>query len=200
MNKWFPLSAVVLLLSNSITIGVAVLNQWAIEDVVWVFWFQSVIIGIFQALKMIQLQHFRTDGLTLNGQSVDPTEKTKRSVVLFFLCHYGAFHGGYCLFLWMQFQHIPWASISGLIAVFFVNHLFSYISNKRNDYKQYAPNIGHMMFFPYIRIIPMHLSFFFVSASGGVGSLMVFLLLKTGADVLMHIVEHRIAASSRVVS
>lgn len=84
--------------------------------------------------------------------------------------------------------------------VFFVNYLFSYISNKRNDYKQYESNIGHMMFFPYIRIIPMHVSFFFIAASRGVGSLMVCLLLKTGVDVLMHMVEHPIAASSQLVS
>lgn len=50
-----------------------------------------------------------------------------------------------------------------------------------------------MMFLPYLRIIPMHLKIIIggtISSGGWI--LIVFMSLKTGADYLMHIAEHRI--------
>jgi hypothetical protein len=55
--------------------------------------------------------------------------------------------------------------------------------------------VGKMMFFPYARIIPMHLTILFggiLSSWGtfaGKMTLAFFMLLKTFADVIMHIVE-----------
>jgi hypothetical protein len=46
------------------------------------------------------------------------------------------------------------------------------------------------MFYPYARVIPMHLTLtlgFFISSP-----LLFFLLLKTLADAIMHVVEHRV--------
>ena len=61
----------------------------------------------------------------------------------------------------------------------------------RNRAGRSIPNIGSMMFFPYIRIIPMHvfivLGAFFAGPSGG---LVFFLVLKTLADEAMHAIEH----------
>lgn len=47
------------------------------------------------------------------------------------------------------------------------------------------------MFLPYARILPMHLAFVGGAASGGALALLFFSVLKTGADALMHVVEHR---------
>ena len=54
------------------------------------------------------------------------------------------------------------------------------------------------MFFPYIRIIPMHLMIVAgVSVFGGsTGALIIFLLLKTAADAAMHFVEHAMARAA----
>ena len=46
------------------------------------------------------------------------------------------------------------------------------------------------MFYPYARIIPMHLTIVFGFNFGG--ALILFLVLKTFADVIMHIVEHNV--------
>jgi hypothetical protein len=46
------------------------------------------------------------------------------------------------------------------------------------------------MFYPYARIIPMHLTISFGSLSGD--ALPLFLVLKTFADATMHIVEHNV--------
>ncbi len=51
---------------------------------------------------------------------------------------------------------------------------------------------GILHFFPYLRIIPMQLTILPGGALGGHGpaSLLFFLLLKTAADVAMHMLEH----------
>ena len=54
------------------------------------------------------------------------------------------------------------------------------------------------MFLPYVRIFPMHLMI--VAGSQYTGNttvaLVTFLLLKTAADVAMHVIEHAIARSA----
>jgi hypothetical protein len=78
-------------------------------------------------------------------------------------------------------------------AAFFANHLFSYFAN-RNRARTRIANIGSMMFFPYIRIIPMHVFIVFGAFAAGPSSgLVFFLILKTIADEAMHAIEHRSA-------
>lgn len=48
-----------------------------------------------------------------------------------------------------------------------------------------------MMFLPYVRVTPMHLAVGLGVMVGGAGAVWIFVLLKTGADVTMHWVEHR---------
>jgi len=45
------------------------------------------------------------------------------------------------------------------------------------------------MFFPYARIIPMHLTIIFGMLLGK-GAIVLFLTLKTLADMIMHVLEH----------
>jgi hypothetical protein len=51
------------------------------------------------------------------------------------------------------------------------------------------------MFYPYVRIIPMHIMIVLGSRFLGDNTLalVMFLLLKTAADVAMHIIEHAMA-------
>ena len=64
------------------------------------------------------------------------------------------------------------------------------------------PNLGVLMFLPYARIIPIHamilLGAGYVDDSRS--AVLLFLALKTGADVLMHQVERGILRRSGVVA
>ena len=92
---------------------------------------------------------------------------------------------------------LPWVGIAVCVLAFYLNHLFSYRYNRERE-RERIPNIGSIMFFPYLRIIPMHLMI--VAGSRFMGSstlaLLIFLLLKTAADVAMHVVEHAMARSA----
>jgi len=139
----------------------------------------------------------------VNGQSVEPTEKSKKNSALFFAFTYGVFNAGYLIALIQissgaQIGNLDTgvftagapASVLVILAMslmFFVNHLYSFLYNKDN-YRG-IPNIGTMTFFPYARIFPMHLTII-IGAYFGQGAIIIFLLFKTIADVIMHAVEH----------
>ena len=57
--------------------------------------------------------------------------------------------------------------------------------------------VSHL-FFHYIRIIPMHLMIIagFTFLGSSTRTLIIFLLMKTVADVAMHVIEHAMARSA----
>lgn len=181
-------SALVLILSNLITIILAVIFSWSIMIILWSYWLQSVIIGFFNFFKILSLKNYSA-------------ERVKLGAAVFFAFHYGFFHLAYALFLAgfsffsqsISFGDLTFVLLSGII--FFFNHLFSflYFKNKSNKKNQ---NIGSVMMFPYLRIIPMHFiivfgGIFLVTGIGSVFVLILFLLLKTAADLAMHLIEHK---------
>jgi len=157
----------------------------------------------------------------MNNKPVDVSTKTKITVSIFFLIHYGIFHLAYAFVIVGFGIFVIKPSLIQLlfmilaITVFFINHGFSYYHNHRQDLER-KPNIGSLMIMPYARIIPMHFtilfggfffmfgSFIYLFASFVIGEalagylkflgitlvLVFFLLLKTLADLLMHVLEH----------
>lgn len=186
-SLWF------LLLSNFVAIFFAIKENWPIFTIMWVYWFQSITIGFFNFIRILQLKEFSTQGFKINGQAAQPTNKTKIFTAFFFLVHYGFFHLGYAVFLFTgnnASDTTEWKYILLTGLIFFVNHLFSYFYNKPRDTKK--QNIGSLMFYPYARIIPMHLTILFGFIFTNAIALTVFLMLKTFADGIMHVVEHRV--------
>lgn len=185
-------SIISLLVSNLIIITLAVVQRWEVSTVLWVYWMQSIIIGFFQFLRILSLKKFSTENFKINSQPALPTNNTKIFTAFFFLFHYGFFHFIYAIFLFNFFTNQPldftYLFLGGLI--FFLNHFFSYRQNKIID-EHKIQNIGTLMFSPYARIVPMHLIIVF-GAILGQSALLVFLLLKTLADLLMHTIKHKI--------
>lgn len=179
--------------ANLLTLIMALWQNWVLADLLVVYWFQSVVIGGSYVLRMLNLDKFSTANLKINGRSVDPTPATKRQVAGFFCLHFGAFHLVYMGFIFSgEVGGSPHINLSMLLAclIFLANHSFSYRYFRDQD-RTGTPNIGTMMFTPYLRIVPMHLTIIIGAAMGG-GGLVLFILLKTVSDVLMHWVEHRI--------
>lgn len=187
-------SVLLLVLSNIFALMLALVEGWSVSELMWVYWGQSVIIGYFNWRRIRLLRQFSTDGLRINARPVPPTRHTQRKVASFFAIHYGGFHVAYLAFLLAQVGFVTRASVAAVaagVAVFAANHGFSFFHNLERDLAR-KPNLGRVMLFPYARIIPMHLTIVFGGHIGAesLGRLVLFLALKTGADVLMHVVEH----------
>lgn len=193
-----------LVLSNVIVIILAVVQGWSLLNLMWVYVIQSLIIGFFNFFKILNLKNFSTKNFRINNKKAEPTPETKKFTAVFFAIHYGLFHFGYIMFLsaglplFNAGQHEP-IRVGYLLFVsllFFINHLFSFYYNKKKDSNK-TPNIGTVMFFPYARILPMHLTIvlggIFISMENYSKIILAFfLILKTLADLIMHNVEHQI--------
>lgn len=194
-------SAWTLIASNLIMILLAIEEKWNVSTLMWIYWFQSVIIGIVNFIRILGLKDFSTENFRINDRPATPTNETKVKTALFFAMHYGLFHLVYMFFLLIPFwggrPNIGYVLASA--TVFLANHLFSFFYNREQDSRK--QNIGRLMFFPYARIIPMHLTIIFGGMIFSVGSemrfplteeivLALFLGLKTLADLIMHTREH----------
>ncbi|MBI1907588.1 MAG: hypothetical protein HYS20_15330, partial [Rhodocyclales bacterium] len=203
--------------SNVLTIAVAVAKGWGVAQLLWPFWIQSVIIGYYARRRMLALQEFSTDGFAINDQPVDPTPATQRSTANFFALHYGFFHFVYLVFLLSmsaaadsaglmpftnedtgavtmvrvgQTHAIDFVIFAALGIGFWFSHRASHREHVAADLAR-RPNIGSLMFLPYARVIPMHLTILGGAMLGGGGGIWLFGILKLGADVVMHKVEHK---------
>lgn len=178
-----------LVLGNLLLIGSYALGWVGLPEVLWTYWLQSVFIGVFNFLRIWTLERFSTDGLTSNGRPVGETEAEKRSTALFFALHYGFFHLGYLVFLTVEHPPAgagPWlvAAAAGLL----VGEGAVHLRHRRTD-PEWKPNLGTLLFQPYLRIVPMHLAILATSVAGA-----VFLPLKLLADVGMFLVDERMDA------
>ena len=190
----FEQSALFLVLANFFTIAIALWERWDLSQLMWIYWGQSVVIGFFNWRRICCLKQFSTDGFSINDVPAKPTKETQQQTATFFVLHYGFFHFGYFIFLFTMWSDLARPEVFGIIAcivVFAANHRFSFRHNLKADLAR-KPNIGTIMFFPYARIIPMHLTIIFGSiAPQSTKTLVLFLGLKTLADLVMHLVEHR---------
>lgn len=182
--------------SNAVVVVIALWQRWPIGLLLWPYWLQSVIIGVFSYRRMMGLTRFSTDRFRVNGRQSEPTEETKRSTANFFAVHYGFFHLGYGVYLLknpLPPQEWLWVGIAAV--TFAVNHWQSFARFREAD-RQGCPNIGTLMFLPYLRVVPMHLMIIIgVGFLGGGGlSVLFFGVLKTVADCAMHVAEHRMLA------
>lgn len=186
-------------------------DDWSFPTLLLAYWLQSVIIGVFQALRMMRVEQpeFNTSNkvsFRLNGKDINTLhgQVGKFFMSTFFVFHYGIFHLVYFIFIVVfgatgmfdgGFRDIGsvtvWGvTISGVFIttlIFFVNHLISFITNREET--QGKVNMGMMMIYPYARIIPMHLTIIFGAMFQF--PLELFMGLKTVADVAMHLQEHK---------
>ncbi len=154
---------------------------------VWLFWMQSVIIGVFNFFDMLTLQKVEIGNFTINDEVPSPG-KAKGCMSFFFLVHYGGFHLGYLVFLLISFKFsaIDFSILKMALFGLLLSSLIQFIQNK-TVYKNVPRSITKMFFTPYLRIVPMHLTILlpeFLDWQPG----LTFLILKTVFDLIGHLV------------
>ena len=160
-----------LITANLLVAALALRFHWSLVELLWIYWSQSVIIGVINFFKILSLSQFSTEGYTMNGHSVPADQGTKISTALFFAAHYGTFHLVYLIFLLvfsLEGAELGFGagaiSLYGILfssLLFLANHLFSFFTYWPQE--RQGANIGRLMFFPYTRIFPMHLTIIFGS-------------------------------------
>ena len=201
-------SVLALIFSNLLTLTLALIFSWDIFIILIIYVVQSLIIGFFTFVRILTLSNYSTAGFLINGKKPASSFGVKIFTAIFFAFHYGMFHTVYLFFI-MFFMvafsfganPINLPNISELVVfgfpvlvsfvLFFISHGISFLFFRD---KQKQENIGTIMFSPYYRIIPMHLTIIFgfvLLVIHPILMLVLFLLIKTIVDVVMHILEHK---------
>jgi len=187
-----------LLLSNAATLAAALVFDWNVGWLLWPYWMQSVIIGWYARKRMLSLHRFSTEGFTSNGRRVPEDDSGKRSSANFFALHYGFFHVGYLVFLIAGHAVDSWRDALILAACgvsFVLSQQQTYAAQHAADVRG-KPNLGALMFTPYLRIVPMHLAIIFGAGSTGAWALWLFTGLKTISDLILDTIDRRMAVSA----
>lgn len=159
----------------------------SIDTIILLFYIQSVLIGVFNVLDMLTLSNVAVDPARGKGDVL----ASKGCAAGFFTVHYGMFHLVYLFFLStiIHFKNIDLPFVYLSLWVLLATCTVNFVQNKIRNRTETA-NLGVMFFMPYPRVVPIHLMilapvFLHISAS------LVFLVLKTIADVIMHVVSQR---------
>ncbi len=190
-------SAVALIGANALTLALALWLDWPVATLLWPYWMQNLVVGWYARKRMLALQRFSTDGFTANDQPVPENEKGKRSTAGFFVLHFGFFHLVYLIFL---FASAPLSQFRDFVVVLACG--FSYVVAQRKTCAEQmandalgTPNLGKLMCLPYLRVLPIHLAIVFGFTRIGPGALVLFVALKTGADLALDQLDRRFAAT-----
>jgi hypothetical protein len=161
----------------------------SINDIIVLFYIQSVLIGVFNFFDMLTIKQFAESDFKLNTPSVATKAQSKNGCgAWFFLLHYGFFHLVYLFFLvtLVNIKQLDFRFIEFSFFIILATCISGFVQNKIRNRNEDV-NIVAMFFMPYARIIPMHLMILlpaFLHISGA----MLFLVLKMLADVIMHVV------------
>lgn len=180
----------------AVNIGLAYayfLNIISAETILFTYYFQSLMLGVSYFLQIMTIHNYSVEDVKFNGVQVEKSAKTKGCIGFFFLIHYGFFHLGYLIFLLINFDFkVDTGFLLPSLTGFALGELIAVIRHNSIIQKE-VPNIGTMMFTPYLRIIPMHL---FIIAGGFIGFhnpgiFAVFIILKIISDVIMHVIVNK---------
>jgi len=179
------MSAVYLLCANLVTIGFATWQSWDLRDVLWIYWAQSLIIGFFHFCKILSLEE-------LPGRSKTHQDVTSVFLPVFFfvfsLPHF--FFMRYLIEVRKPPLGAPAIGFAVCILIFFLNHLLSFYRYCQEEMYRTA-SLWKIWLIPFARILPMHLVVYLSASAVPSGDLLLeFLVLKTVADIIMHMGQH----------
>lgn len=195
-----------LVAANLLPIAGVAFWGWQVQDIVFLYWIENLIIGVFNVPRMAMAAGIRAkDGQLVTGF---PAMIMKGFTVPFFIVHYGGFCLGHGLFLAALFP--PGGAKMGELAlddallgvlgtptllagvvVLLASHGYSFVHNYVGGKEYLAAELDKQMFQPYKRIVVVHL---FILAGGFLMSMyklpvlvtVLFIALKTAIDGWSH--------------
>jgi hypothetical protein len=199
LEQWRP-TATALLLANLIPLAGVLAFDWDVFALVFLFWLENVVVGVFNVLRMFWVQR---------GAERRPLAKVV--VIPFFCFHYGMFTAVHGVFVFALFgsgfsgdlfpsvqmvmqvidEHALWVAVGALV----LSHAFSFVRNYVSEGEYRRVTLQQLMSQPYARVVVLHIAIigggFLVMALGApVLGLLLLVVLKVAVDVSAHLREH----------
>ena len=160
------------LVANLVPLAGVLWGDWSLFAILRLYWLENAVIG----------------GATLVRVLSAGWPRPKRSLVLFFVAHYGAFWIGHGLFLYVLFNDGREVSVATALASLALSHLVALAAWLRaGAWRDATPEFE--MFRPYGRIFVLHIALlgggWLLNSTGStLGGLVLLVAGKTLADVL----------------
>lgn len=209
-SVWKKKSVQVLILANLLPLLGVLLFDWSLFAVMYLYWFENVIIGLFNMMRMSRAEGKldETNEAKLNNETY--TRDKRGALIFFFLIHYGIFtiiHGVFVtsFFGTMSGQIILPPEIAlGTIALL-MSHAFSYYTNfiRQGEYKRVSET--QLFIQPYKRVIILHVTIIFGGGlvmlfHSALPALILLIIIKTLVDVWAHSLEHdKLSATEKMI-
>jgi len=201
-REWLRPSVLALIAANVVPLLGVLWFGWKVFPLLLLFWFENLIIGAFNVVKMILASPDSRKGWA-----------AKLFLVPFFSVHYGMFtlvHGVFVIGLFggqfrqgapfpdlstvlglIQEEHLGWA-ILGLT----VSHAVSFGMNYIGEGEYRRASLDMLMSQPYGRIVVLHLTimgggFLMMALGSPTVGLVLLVVLKIGLDLSAHLKERR---------
>jgi hypothetical protein len=194
-KAWFGLSLACVIVSNLIVIPIALKAGVTILELIWLYWCESLILGGFQALRILGVEYTSITYLKESKRyRRKPKEAEEPPRVLGFLFVYGLTHAVFAktvLSAHKEFQYTHALLVIG--GVLFVQKILSSIlSGHPWGREEGMREMTKLMSLPLVRLIPLIGIFLFVCKvpdrmENVVILTVVFVLCKTFADSIIHI-------------
>ncbi|MFA5423235.1 MAG: DUF6498-containing protein [Phycisphaerae bacterium] len=172
-----------LLIANAIVIIWAVLEEWSLGLMIWVYFCQNIILGFSWAIKVMDSAYDESYGKKLKSVAI-------------FMPQYLFIHVMYAYTLYMFFGKVfvsNYKYILSVAGIFLISEIVSLVAHGGVNRKPMS--LAQVQLFPYARIFPMHLFMFLGIVFLGRGEqvyILLFLVLKAVADVGMFVAERSI--------
>lgn len=101
------------LLYNSLIIYLSIVNDWRLVDILMLYWFQSVFLGVSHFIRICLLKQADYRGVYSNGRPLDSSKASWIRLAITSVSTYMVFHAVYMIILVLSFQ-IDWGSYTSL--------------------------------------------------------------------------------------
>ena len=224
MTTRLRLSGLALIVANLAPLAGVLMFDWSIGSIIILYWFENVVIGCLNVARMALASPVpeRVPGI---GLAVVAMHGFKLLLIPFFVFHYFFFCAIHGVFVFSLFpDHDGYfadpegfsllGTLGNAIAIFAtplalaalalaLSHLVSFGINYLGNREYERADLRQLMGAPYNRIVVLHLTIIF----GGMATQMlgqplwlvvVFVAIKIGVDLKMHVAEHVKASQGAV--
>lgn len=151
-------------------------------SLVWLYWFQSVLIGIVHFFKLLIFKF---------KEPVNPKPneiKGRVFISIFFLIHFGFFHFVYTFFLGTK--GVDWVLVQEGIVFLAIGTALNTIMNYKRE-NSGENTMAMFMMKPYVRIFPIHLAIILGSMAGGTGVFIFLIVFKTATELFIEYLSYK---------
>ena len=164
------------LASNVLILLIIPINKQNALNLVWVYWVQSVLLGLLHVLKLL-VYDFPKPDRELEPNDIEGWPRI--GAALFFLIHYGFFHMAYVFFI--GGTGVDWEMVMKAASIFAAQMLLSAIFHYRDESGKME--MGKLFMQPYTRIIPIHIAIILGGIMGSVAVFLFLIVFKTAMEL-----------------